>query len=86
MLSKLYDRRSNVEERLMNLRCINYSQIIDEFESVNEYKEELGYYRGKMNVLNLVISMLENDLDEKYTEQMEFQGKLLNSIIGKLGG
>ncbi|MGL5460493.1 MAG: hypothetical protein ACRDBY_12835 [Cetobacterium sp.] len=86
MLSKLYAMRSKVEERLMNLRCITYSQILEEFESVNEYKEELGYYRGKMNVLNLVINMLENDLDEKYTKQMEFQGKLLNAIVEKLGG
>ncbi|MGL5646935.1 MAG: hypothetical protein ACRDDY_03710 [Clostridium sp.] len=84
MLTKLYDMRFNVENRLIILRDMTFFQIKEEFESTDEYYEELGYLRGKINILNIVINMLENDLDDKYTKQMEFQGKLLNSIIGKL--
>lgn len=84
MLSKLYDMSYKIEEILIMLNNMTYMQIIEKYDCIEEYKEEIGYYRGKMSVVNKIIYMMEEDLNKKYSDAKEFQGKLLDAIINKL--
>ena len=84
MLSKLYDMRHKTEGKIMLLNNLTYVQIIENYDCIEEYKEELCYCRGKLHTINNVIIMMEEDLDKKYCDAKEFQAKLLDAIINKL--